>query len=118
FSYTNLSLNDVYAMGYRHALASIAHQGGDTTENVIRLPKTPVATVAFEENFAGHFPVGLKPLEGVFSDRYVFEVDGIGFVIRGHAVKKSADAQDHVLRAGLYIDGKEVEQANFPTDPK
>jgi len=118
FSYTDLSLNDVYAMGYRHALASIAHQGGDTTGNVIRLPKTPVATVAFEENFAGHFPAGLKPLGAVFADRYVFEVDGIGFVIRGHAAKKSSDAPDHVLRAGLYIDGKEVEQANFPTDPK
>lgn len=117
FSYTNLSLSEVYEVGYQHALASVAFHGGDTTGNTVKVPEMAVKAVEFEENFAGHFPVELKPLGTVFSDNYVFEVDGIGFVVRGYAAKKSADAPDHVLRAGLYIDGKEVEQADFPTDP-
>ncbi len=117
FSYTNLSLSDVYQMGYRHALESVVHHGGDTTGNTIRLPKLPAVTVAFEENFAGHFPKEMKSLGTSFSDSFSFEVDGIGFVIRGHAAKKVEDAPAHVLRAGLYVDGQEVEQANLPTDP-
>jgi len=118
FSYSDLSLTDVYQLGYRHALANIQHHGGDTVGTAVRIPVLAAEAVAFEENFAGHYPRELIPLSHVFADEYAFDVEGIGFVIRGHVAKKVADAPDHVLRAALYIDGEEVEQADFPTDAK
>src|SRR5690606_23733446 len=115
---SDLSLTDVYQLGYRHALANIQHHGGDTVGTAVRIPVLAAEAVTFEENFAGHYPRELIPLSHVFADEYAFDVEGIGFVIRGHVAKKVADAPDHVLRAALYIDGEEVEQANFPTDTK
>jgi len=118
FSYTDLSLNDVYTIGYRQALAVVTRAGGDTTGNVIRIPNERVVPLAFEENFAGHFPAGRISMEGRSADELAFEFEGIGFVLRGQAAKKTEDAPDYVLRAALYIDGEKVEEVNLPTDPK
>ncbi|KYP15861.1 MAG: hypothetical protein A1D16_10405 [Flavihumibacter sp. CACIAM 22H1] len=117
FSFTDLSLEKVYAIGYKHALENIAANQGDTAQDIIRFPAPALTTVEFEENFAGHHPKQFIPLGKIFADELVFEMEGIGFVIRGHAAKKAADAPPHVLQATLLIDGKEVETANFPVDP-
>lgn len=117
FSFTNISLEKVYQLGYKHAMANIAANNGDTTRETITFPQTALTTVPFEENFAGHYPQKFIPLGKTFSDEFSFEVEGIGFVIRGHAAKKVANAPDHTLKAALYIDGREVETASFPVNP-
>jgi len=117
FSFTNISLEKVYQLGYKHALANIAANNGDTTRETITFPQTALTAVPFEENFAGHYPQKFIPLGKTFSDDFSFEVEGIGFVIRGHAAKKVANAPDHTLKAALYIDGREVETASFPVNP-
>jgi hypothetical protein len=52
-----------------------------------------------------------------FQDEHRFSFSGIGFVIRGHVAKRKADSTTHTIQAALYIDGNQVEQANFPTHP-
>lgn len=117
FSYTDISLEKVYALGYKHALANIAFNKGDTSKEIIQFPQTELQTVPFEENFTGHYPRQFIPLGKTFSDEFNFEMEGIGFVIRGHAAKKTPDAPEHTLKAALVIDGKQVEVANFPVNP-
>ena len=117
FSYTDLSLEKVYQLSYRHALANIKSHGGDTSVQIIKLPVIKTTKVPFEENFSGHYPGEFIRLGKAFSDEFKFEIEGIGFVIRGHSAKKKPDAEEYVLKAALYIDDKEVEVANFPTDP-
>lgn len=117
FGYTDLSLDKVYEMSYQHALANIQHHGGDTVGTSVRIPDSKAWTVAFEENFAGHHPREYMSLKKAFSDDMAFDIEGIGFVIRGYVQKKVADAEEHLIRAALYIDGEEVEQANFPSNP-
>lgn len=117
FSYTDLSLEKVYQLGYKHALANIASYHGDTSAETIRIPSVKTVTAPFEENFAGHYPHAFIPLGKAFSNEFTFDIEGNGFVIRGHSAKKKPDAEDYVLRAALYIDGKEVAVAGFPTDP-
>lgn len=116
FSYTTLSLEKVYELGYKHALANIEANKGDISKETIVFPQPERISVPFEENFAGHYPQQFIPLGKYFSDEFSFEMEGIGFVIRGHAAKKVADAENHILRAALFVDDKEVEVANFPTD--
>lgn len=117
FSYTELSLEKVYELSYKHALENITSHNGDISTEKIRFPAVETTGVAFEENFAGHYPRQYIQLGKSFSDAFNFDMEGIGFVIRGHAARSSANAEDHVLRAALLVDGKEVEVANFPTNP-
>ena len=115
FSFTKVSLNRVYEMGYDHALKNILKNGGSVSDDQVIIPFSAPKMVRFEENFAGHFPVGRISLAKTFQDKLEFNMNGIGFVIRGYAHKKKASAATHVLQGALFIDGKEVERANFPT---
>ena len=115
FSFTNISLNKVYEMGYDHALKNIQKNGGKVSNDQVSILSSVPVAVRFEENFSGHFPIARVPLAKVFQDKLEFDMKGIGFVIRGYARKKKANAAPHVLQGVLYVDGKEVERANFPT---
>ncbi len=117
FSFTELSLEKVYEVSYRHALANIAANKGDTASETISLPKVAGIAVPYEQNFAGLYPQEFIPLGKSFRDEFTFEMEGRGFVIRGHAAKKSTDAPTHVLKAALFIDGRQVETAELPVDP-
>lgn len=117
FSFTNISLNKVYEMGYDHALKNIAKHGGKLSADQVGIAFSPPKTVRFEENFAGHFPIARIPMGKSFSDKLEFKMNGIGFTLRGYAYKKKKDAAKHILQAALYVDGKEMERANFPTEP-
>lgn len=116
FSFTNISLNKVYEMGYEHALKNISKNGGRTNDERVTINFAEPRPVKFEENFSGHFPVARVPLAHKIQDKIEFDMKGIGFVIRGYAHKKRAEAVAHVLQGILYVDGKEVERANFPVD--
>jgi hypothetical protein len=114
FSFTQVSLNGVYEMGYEHALKNILKNGGRVNDDQVIIAFSAPTTVRFEENFAGHFPVGRISLTKTFQDKLEFNMNGIGFVIRGYAHKKKENAAAHVLQGALFIDGREVERANFP----
>ncbi len=115
FSFTQISLNKVYEMGYAHALMNIEKNNGKIKGDLVEIPFKSPKPVRFEENFAGHYPILRTLLSKNFQDKLAFDINGIGFVIRGYAHKKKSDAPEHTLQAALWIDGKEVERANFPT---
>lgn len=114
FSHTDLSLNKVYEMGYKHALLNIRRNKGKVEEHQVVIPFDAPRPVRFEENFAGHYPKEVLPLSRAFQDRMDFSFEGIGFVLRGYARAKKANPPAHTLTAALYIDGKEVEKARLP----
>lgn len=115
FSFTNISLNKVYEMGYNHAIKNIEKNNGTIKHDQVEIAFTIPKAVRFEENFTGHYPISRTPFPNKFQDKLELNIKGVGFVIRGYAYKKKADAEEHVLQAALYVDGKEVERANFPT---
>lgn len=112
FSHTDYTIREVYQISNRHALKAIQRNGGDTSGKIVQIPQQQVKTVPFEENFAGHIPKESIFLNKSFSDSLSFEIEGIGFVLRGHV---RAD-ESKVLEAALYIDGKEVEIASLPAN--
>lgn len=114
FSYTSLSLSDVYELGFKHALENIRVNGGKIEGKVVEIPVQTVKTVRMEESFAGHFPRSKRALGKVSGKEISFTFKGIGFALGGYARKTRKDAPDLPVKAALYVNGKMVEEANFP----
>ena len=116
FKHTTMSLNDVYAVSYKHALAMVARNGGRVVGDAVTIKREPVKTVRFEKSFDGLYPVAKTPFpQGSGQPEFTFTFTGTGFSLRGVAVKKQPDLPEYVLEADLYIDGVRQETTRLPT---
>lgn len=114
FKYTTMSLQDVYAIGYEHALANIKRQGGEVTDSRITIPVQQPVPVKFEKSFEGHFPVAKIPVAwSSDKDEISFEFEGTGFVLRGDASTWN-NTSAFVFNTELYLDNKLVESPKLP----
>jgi hypothetical protein len=114
FKYTTISLNDVYALSYKHALELVRRNGGRVTETHVEVPVQPVRPVKLEQSFAGHYPVEKRSLRTDLKDEYSFDFEGIGFAVNANV--RADDGKDHVPQVEVYVDGKLVETVKLPTD--
>jgi len=114
FSFSEYALNDVYQIGFKHALLNLEKNGAKINGDQITLPTIQYKKAEFEENFKGHFPKERVKIEKTFNDEITFEFDGIGFVLRGHAIDSNPNSVKD-LTAELYIDGKKMETAKLPS---
>ncbi len=116
FKYTDISLNKVYAIGFKHALANIERNGGKMNgENITITVQLPVA-VPLEQGFVGVYPVALKGIWQKDTKECSFEFEGTGFAVKGEARKKNASDPDYVFAAEVYIDGQKTETIQLPTN--
>ncbi len=119
FKYTTMSLNDVYKMGYKHALQVVQKNGGKVTDSQITLPVEAPQPVRLEQSFEGHFPVELRSVNKSIENEFAFDFKGTGFVIKGEVQStrnsKPGVIDDFYFTADLYVDGKKVETAKFPS---
>ena len=116
FKHTTMSLNDVYAVSYKHALAMIKRNGGQVTTDAVTIRREPIKPVRFEKSFDGLYPIAKTPFpQGTGQSEFSFSFTGTGFSLRGVAARKRADLPEHVLEADLYIDGTKQETARLPT---
>ena len=114
FKYTTISLNDVYEIGFKHALQNIENQGGKVDGDQVTLPvQTPVA-VKFEKSFEGLYPVVKLPVTwSDAKDEISFDFEGTGFVLKGNA-SPWASTSDYVFNTELYLDDKLIEKPQLP----
>ena len=113
FSHTTISLNDVYDLSLKHALANIVRHGGRVADGQATLPVQRPVPVRREQNFEGHFPTGEILFDRAVRDELTFEFTGIGFALQGAA--RSDDGRDQDLNGELWIDGQLVESVVLPT---
>ena len=116
FKYTTMSLQDAYVASFNHALKIIEQNNGKVKgENVTILLQKPL-TAKFEKSFDNHFPTEKRWMENkIIDDELEFEVEGIGFVLRGEAAKWNSTA-DYVVQAEMYINNKFIEKAELPVN--
>jgi hypothetical protein len=114
FKYTTMSLNDVYDIGYKHALQVIERNGGKVDANGVTIKLQQPKPVRFEQSFEGHHPTEKKYINKMLTDEYQFEIDGIGFVVLGESAKWDSKST-YVAKAELYIDNKLIETVELPT---
>lgn len=114
FKYTTMSLNDVYATGFRHALENIKRNGGSISGDQVTIKTQQPVAVRFEKSFDGVFPVAKIPVTwSDKKDEVSFEFEGTGFVLRGDA-SHWGNTSDFVFNTELYVDGKLIESPKLP----
>ncbi|HEY8512857.1 MAG TPA: ADP-ribosylglycohydrolase family protein [Cyclobacteriaceae bacterium] len=118
FKYTTMSLNDVYAMGFKHALQVIERNGGTVSDDSVTIKVQRPEPVRLEQSFEGHFPVEKRPIHEELKDEYTFEFEGIGFVLMGSSEPVKQSSRDYrgeyAATAELYIDGQKAETVKLP----
>ena len=129
FQHTSTSLNDVYEISYRHALELIANNGGEVTDNEVKI-KVQEATIApLEQNFPGYVisnDVAVDKRIGINDPQELeLEFDGIGVVLTGRARHNDFDHRyaletdeetlaGFVLNTEFYIDDELVSTMVLP----
>lgn len=115
FKYTTISLNEVYEIGFSHALENIKRNGGSIDDETVKIiPQEPKA-VRFEVGFKGHYPKEILPIEenqqrlNKDNTEYVFDFQGIGFIVKGRAEKGDPEIE-------VFIDDKLIEKVVLPSD--
>jgi hypothetical protein len=117
FKYTTLSLNDVYSLGYKHALENIQERGGQIDDHSIEIPVQEAVAVRYEKSFPSQYPKEILAIdpENKILDKGNSEINfsfvGSGFVVRGEAVGHSSFGLLNV-----YLDGEKLETARLPYD--
>jgi hypothetical protein len=112
FKYTTMSLNDVYEIGYKHALMVIAKNGGKTDGPAVSIRTQLPKAVRLEQSFEGHHPIAKKNVAQTLKE-YSFEFDGIGFVVLGEAARWGSNS-NYIGKMEVYIDDKLTETVELP----
>lgn len=115
FKYTTLSLNDVYALGFKHALENIQRNGGRLDGDQVIIASQQPNAVKFEQSFEGHFPIEKREIRNVLSNEFTFDFEGIGFVVRGRAGEWNSSSP-YIGKAELYLDDKLLETVELPAN--
>lgn len=113
FAYTDLSLNKVYSIGFKHALAVIKRNGGTIDDDKVVIACQQPVAVPFEESFSGHFPVKKIPVSKSLSQNPEIIFEGIGIVVKGYV---QSHENTYVAKAAMYIDGILIETVNLPVE--
>lgn len=116
FKYTTISLNKVYEIGLKHALHNIEKNGGKITGDKISIRTQSPSPVKLEQGFPDIYPVLNVSVDKPDIKELSFDFEGTGFIVTGAAVKKSDKDADYVFEAEMYIDGRKIETAKFPTN--
>jgi hypothetical protein len=117
FRYTEMSLNKVYEMGFRHALEVVKKNGGYEEGNDVLIKYQEPQVVPFEKGFENVFPTERKNPGNFLSGdnpELSFEMEGCGFVITGRAVKEH-QLSDVTLEVDVFLDGQLLETVKMPT---
>jgi hypothetical protein len=113
FKYTDISLNRVYDLSFKHALEVIRRNGGRAGEGEIEIAKQAPKPVKLEIGFDGHYPIEKKRLGAALTGETALDFEGIGFVVNGNVVK-TGDTE-YVFKVEVSIDGRTIETVNLPS---
>lgn len=112
FVYTEISLNKMYALGYKHALQMITRNGGSRNSNSVSIVYQKPVPVKFEESFPGMIPAERKWMgwSGVIlKDTFSFPFEGTGIAIASGMSNEWDAKSDYVFKVEAVIDGiKEI----------
>lgn len=117
FIHTEMSLNKVYEVGYRHATEMVKRKGGTIEGNQITIKYETPETVPLEIGFQGIFPTERKRIGTTMSkenSELSIDFEGCGFVIGGRA-RKERNLPDSILEVDVFVDGQLIETAKLPT---
>jgi hypothetical protein len=120
FAHTEMSLNKVYEIGFRHASEMIIRNGGELSGDTFTIKYQEPTPVTYEKSFEGLYPIERRRIGGHLSSNngeISFNIQGSGFVLGGRATKNS-ELPDEVLEIEVYINDEMHEVAKLPTNSR
>jgi hypothetical protein len=117
FKYTTISLNDVYEIGFKHALQNIERNGGKISGEKVTISLQAPIPVKMEKSFSGIYPIDKIYVNQSLKDEYSFDFEGTGFVVKGETAKWASESK-YEFKVEVNLDGKLLETANLPTSFK
>lgn len=111
FEFSNISLNDIYEIGLKHALLVIEQQGGRVEQDEVFIKIQQPVSVDYEVSFEGHYPKVRIPINRNVDNTTKVEFEGNGVVVKGYI---QCQDNDYVAQLEVYIDGLAVETVNLP----
>ncbi|WP_372934297.1 ADP-ribosylglycohydrolase family protein [Mariniphaga sediminis] len=124
FSFTEVSLNDVYGLSYGQALKMIEKHGGSIQGDTVEIVYQKVEPVKLEQSFDNlsplqrvsyQWPMAGKKIDGVEKE-YELGFVGAGIVLSGYAVKTDQKLPDYIVKLDVFVDGQLAEQVSLPTN--
>ncbi len=118
FPYSDLSLNQIYELSNKHALAQIEANGGSVEGDVVTIKVQSPEVLRFEESFQGMFPVKeLLVRTDHLEESIKIDFQGNGIVVLGNVKSRCIDeTRDFVALLDVFINGEKVEQVKMPFD--
>jgi hypothetical protein len=117
FKFTSMSLNDAYAIGYRHALNHVLANGGKEVGTNVLIPKQPIKSVQYEKSFEHHYPVAKTYLGKTLErkgDALSLEFEGVGYVLRGVSAKWNDKQVGDTILLSVIVDNEAAERVVLP----
>ena len=120
FKYTTMSLNDVYCVGFNHALKVIERSGGKISNDSVTILVQQPTPVRLEQSFEGHYPSERRRLDMVIDKEFTIEFEGIGFALGGQAKPIDKSFGDYIgpeaFTLELSIDGQKSQTVKLPAN--
>lgn len=117
FRYTDMSLNKVYEIGYRHAVEMIKRNGGNEEGDQLKIVYQAPRSVPLEVAFEGIYPterIGLNRRLTGDNPEISFDFSGCGFVVTGRAAKEN-NVPDATLEFDVFVGDRLIESVKMPT---
>lgn len=117
FRYTDMSLNKVYEIGFRHAVEMIKRNGGSEDGETLNIVYQSPVSVPLEIAFEGIHPkdrIGFQRRLTSENPEIAFDFTGCGFVITGRASKEN-QLPDGVLEFEVYEGANLLETVKMST---
>jgi hypothetical protein len=112
FIFTDISLNKMYKLGYKHALQMITKNGGTVNEKTVSIVYQKPTPVKFEESFSGLIPIDRIELGRggvILKDTFSFPFTGNGITISSRMSKEWDAKSNYIFKVVSDIDGiKEI----------
>ena len=118
FPYTDLTLNQVYDLSYKHAVSLIIRNGGEEKDGIFTIKIQQPAVLPLEQSFEGMYPVKeLLVRKDHLENPIKINFTGNGIVVLGNVKSQCNVAQsDFVALLDIYMDGQKTEQVRMPVD--
>jgi len=118
FPYSNLSLNQIYDLSYKHAVGLIAKNGGEINKGSIIIKIQKPVTLRLEQSFEGMYPIKELLVRKDFLDESIkIDFTGNGIVVLGNVKSQcGVSKSDYVANLEVYIDGEKTDEVKMPYD--
>lgn len=113
FAYSDISLNKIFDLSFRHAEKAILAEGGKMENDIYYIHTQAIEAAPYEKSFEGHFPYNIIEINKNLTDSLCIDFSEKGIVITG-IVKSENPSYAAVVDA--YCDGDLVDTFVLPSN--